>query len=133
HVLVALTGIEHRVHFFGRQVLVKVETDLHHRRSAARAEAFDFGERELAVRRRLARLDAEALRALFSHTPRAHDLARERAADLYVVLADRLHVDHRIERGRLPHVGDAHAQAICDIGHARLVEPAALALHDEHE
>src|SRR5947209_5626111 len=61
--LAAPALLDQLVNLLGRQVLVVVEADLHHRRGAAGAEALDLGERELSVTGRLARLDAEPPRA----------------------------------------------------------------------
>src|SRR5204862_3234024 len=112
---------------------VVVEPDLQHRRGAAGAEALDLGERELPVFGRLARLDAQASRAVLGDFVRAEELARERLANLYVILPDRLDVNHRVEGRDLPDVRDAHAQAVRQIRDAGRVEVAALALHDEHQ
>src|SRR5205814_9692762 len=78
----ALALLDQLVNLLGRQVLVVVKPDLHHRRGAAGAEALDLGERELPVFGRLARLDAQASRAVLGDFVRAEDLARERLANL---------------------------------------------------
>src|SRR5215213_11400369 len=120
------------IDLFRRQVLVIVEVDLKHRRCAARAETFDFTQRETPVSRSLADFDPELLRTMFGDFPRAHDLARERLADLYVILPDRLRVDHRVERRDFPDVRNAQLQAASEIEHARRIEITTLALHNEH-
>src|SRR3954469_19168212 len=55
---------DHRVHFFGREVLVEVVVDLHRRRPAAGADALDFFQREQAIRRRLLVANAQGLLAV---------------------------------------------------------------------
>src|ERR1044071_10201334 len=84
--LAAPALVDNLVDLLVGQVLVVVEADLHHRRGAAGAEALDQRDRELPVRRRLAGLDAEAAAHALGHLRLAHDLARERLADLEVII-----------------------------------------------
>src|SRR5256714_8933540 len=110
-----------------------VEPYLKGRRGSAGAETFDERDRETSVGRRLAGAYAESLADVLGNLRLAHNLARERLANLYVILPDRLGVNHRVEGRDLPDVCDAHAQAVRQIRHSRRVEVAALALHDEHQ
>lgn len=70
---------------------VEIVTNNQHWRIAARALALDFDDGELAVLRRLARLDAaEVLADGVEDVVRAAQHARRRRAHLHKVLADRL-------------------------------------------
>ena len=81
-----------------------VLVDLHHRRGAAAGEALGGAERDLAVRRGLADVDAEALLAVLDDVVRAAERAGEGAADPDLVLADRLLVEERVEGDDALHV-----------------------------
>src|SRR5947209_2738439 len=71
---------------------------------------------------------------MFCNLRLAHYLARERLANLYVILADWLRIYHRIEGCNLPDVRDANAQTIRQISHAQRIKIATtLALHYEHQ
>src|SRR6188508_793051 len=85
---------EDRVHPLGGQILVIVLVHLHDRGGAARAETLDFAQGEEAVLGGLSGRDSEPLLHPPPDAVRSHDEAGDRAADLQVVLADRLQVDH---------------------------------------
>src|ERR1044072_2357913 len=95
--LAALALVDDFVNLLGRQVLVVVEADLHHRRGAARAETFDQRDGALLTRRRLSGLDAKAAARRLGDLRLPHDFARERVANLEVILTDRLGIYHRVE------------------------------------
>ena len=61
----------------------------------------------------------------------AHDLARERFADLDVVTPNFSQVEHRIERRGFPYVRDLEIQELRQEIHARVIEPAAFPLYDK--
>src|SRR6185295_16012874 len=69
-----------------------VIVDAHYGRAIAGTEALDFEERELPCLVGLAGRDAERLRQFLGHALGAHQRARQRAADLHHVLADRTRV-----------------------------------------
>src|ERR1041384_1684032 len=110
-----------------------VKVDLKHRRGAARAETFNFAQRETAVSGCFTGLDAEFLYAVFGNLSRTANLARQRATDLNVILTDGLGMDHRVERRHFPDVRDTQLQSIGKVEHARRIEIATLALHDKHQ
>src|SRR3546814_1323650 len=78
-------------------LLVVEVVDLRHRRVGAGAEALDLDDREQPVGGHLAQADAELLLAGLGDAVRAAQPAGRGAANLDEVLADRLHVEHRIE------------------------------------
>src|SRR5689334_13334664 len=104
--------VQYLIDLLGRQILVIVEVDLKHRRGTARAETLNLGQRKTPVSGRFTDLDAEFLRTVFGDLSGAANLARECSADLYVILADGLGMNHRVEGGDFPDVCDAQLQPI---------------------
>src|SRR5690606_37623676 len=96
------------------EVLVVVLVDLHHRRGAAAREALGGAQRDLAVRRRLARLDAETLLAIREQVARTAERAGQGAADPDLVLADLLLVEERVEGDDALHVSRREIEPVRD-------------------
>ena len=64
----------------------------------------------------------------------AHDLARQRLADLQVMPAHGPQVEHRVERRRFPNVRHFEVQKSGEEVNARIIEPsAAFTLHDKQQ
>ena len=114
---------------FGREVLVGVAADLHHRRVDAGAEALDLLPGEIAVGGDVELLVVDApLADLFDLLAAAQQAGR-RAAPLDVGLAaDRLELEHRVEGRDLEHADLRHAEHLGDVLDRRLRQPAAVLL-----
>src|SRR5438874_2218143 len=117
---VALQVVQDAVHLLLDQLLVEVVVHLHHGPGPAGRQAFDCAQREKTVRGRLAGLDAELGVDPAQQLLRAYERAHQRAADLDVVLADRLAVEHRVERRGLIDLRRREAQQPRDLPHRRL-------------
>src|SRR6185436_6444302 len=70
---------------------------------------------------------------MFRNLSFAHDLARQSLADLDVVLADRLRLEHRVKRRDFPDVRNSQLQTVRQVLHSRRIEVATLSLDDEHQ
>src|SRR5678815_2206011 len=82
--------VEDPLQFLRIEVLVEVVVDLHHRRVRAAAETLDLDQREQAVLGGLLEADAELLLAGLGHLVCPAQPAWRGAADLQVILPDRL-------------------------------------------
>ena len=98
-------------------------------RAVARAQALDFDQREHAIGRRLARLDAQLLGEFLGDALGAEQCARQRAADVQHVFADWLRVEHRVVRHDVLDVGGRAANLLGNVLHARAGDVALLLLH----
>src|SRR6185437_14871888 len=95
--LAAREGVDQRLGRGAVEVLVEIVVYLDDRGIDAGAQALDLGEREFAVRRRLADPDAELLAARLDDFIGAAQPARRRRADRKEMPTNRLEVEHRIE------------------------------------
>jgi hypothetical protein len=100
-----------------REVLVVLVVELDHRALPARREALGGEQRELAVRRGLARVHAELLLEVVLDVPRAHELAAQRAAHPDHVAPGRLLLEQRVERHHALHVGGRQPELLGDVCH----------------
>ena len=117
-------------HLPGREPLVPVVVDHHHRRAIARAEAFDLDERERAGRIGLARLDPELGAQLLGHPFGAKERARQRTADVQHVLPHRLRVEHRVVRHDVLHLRGRAANLQRNVPHGRRRQISLLGLRE---
>src|SRR6185437_10441334 len=124
--LAALQRVDEALGRWPVEVLVEIVVDLDDRRVDAGAQAFDLGQRELAVGRGLADGDAEALLAGRNHITGAPEPAWRRRADLEEMLADRAQIEHRVEGGDLVDADMRHAEHVRDIVHRRARHPIAV-------
>ncbi len=90
----------------------------HDRRPVAGAQALEFDERERAGRVRLPHADAKLVGERLGHALGAQEGARQRAADLQHVLADRRPVEHHVVARDVLHFGRRHVQNLRDMTHA---------------
>src|SRR5689334_22922232 len=97
NILVTFAAVQNFINFFSRQILMKIKPELKHRSRPAGAQTLNQRNRESSVGRRFARLDPQPRADVLCNLRLAHDLARERLANLDMVFADGLSVDHRIE------------------------------------
>ena len=100
--------------------------DLHHGGVDAGAEALDLGQRKVTVLRGFAQADAELVAASIAERIRATQPAGRRPAELHVIAADRLQVQHRVEGGDLVDPDRRHVEQRGDILHHRLGDPATV-------
>ena len=111
------------------EVLVVVVVHLEDRRVHAAAEALHLGQGEHAVRAGLAiALEVPGVLAGAQHLVRAAQPAGRRAADLEVVAADRLGVEHQVEGGDLVDADRRHAEALRHHVHRHARHPGAAGL-----
>src|SRR6266516_7013863 len=110
-----------------------IKTDLKHRGSTTRAETFDQRNRKTTIRSSFTGLDTEAFTNMFGDPRLTHNPAGQRLTNLKVILANRRRVQHRIEGGNFPDVGNSQAQTLREICNPRRIQIAALALHNKHE
>ena len=120
--------LDERAHLFGRQAFVPVVIHHHDRRAVAGAEAFHFEQRERAAGVGLPRLDADRLAQFLGHTLGAAQRARQRAADVDHVLADRPGEEHRVVRDDVLDLGGCASNLLRDVGHRRRGEVSLLVL-----
>ena len=127
--LPSLEGVEQLLEQFGRQILVGVLEDLHHRRVGARAQALDRLPGEVAIRRQMVRLVVDTpLAHLFQLIGTAQH-ARRRVAHLDVRLApDRGELEHRVERGDLVDPDVGHAEHVGHNANGGLGQPVVVLL-----
>ena len=71
-----------------------IKPDLHHWGGAAAAQALYHRDRIFAVLGRPARMNAKFRANMLGNIRLAHDLARQRFADLDVMAADRMQIEH---------------------------------------
>ena len=102
--------------------------DLDARRAVAVGQALGLLEREHAVGRRAAGADAERRLGVLEQLERAAEQAGDVGAHRHDVGADRLGVQHVVERGGPPHLGRRHAAQLRDLGHGLGPQPAVLFL-----
>src|SRR5690242_12846859 len=88
--------LDDAVKFEGRQILVEVVIHLHGRSAGASADAFDFLQREDAVLRGFLVAYLETLLGALQDFVATLEHARDVGADLHVMLAHGLAVQHRI-------------------------------------
>src|SRR5206468_5805266 len=96
----------------GLETLVPGIVDHHHRRPIAGAETLDFDERERAGLVGLPGVQADLLRDRFGDALGAVQRARQGAADLHHILADRASVEHRVEGHDVLDVGAGDAEQL---------------------
>src|SRR5579871_193470 len=114
----SLQAREHLVDLLGRQVLVEDVIDHHHRRVVAGGEALLLAlQVELAVRRRLAGLDAEPLLDVLDDLVRAAQHAGDVRAHRDVQAADGLRLEHRVEARDLVYLDRRHREVARDRVH----------------
>lgn len=106
-------------HGLGGEVLVKVVSDLDHGGVDAGAEALDLGEGEEPVGSGLPGVDAQV--GLDGHEDglAVAQHARRRGAQLQMVLAHRLSVEHRVKRARLINFRLCNIQDLCNLKEKR--------------
>ena len=106
-------------HGLGGEVLVKVVSDLDHGGVDAGAEALDLGESEEPVGSGLPGVDAQV--GLDGHEDglAVAQHARRRGAQLQMVLAHRLSVEHRVKRARLINFRLCNIQDLCNLKEKR--------------
>src|SRR5690606_19459527 len=83
---------------------------------------------ELAVGRRLPRLDAEPALEVVEQLLTAEEHAGDVRADVDDVLADRLALEHLVERGGAEHLGRRDPHQLGDVDHRLLGDVAVLLL-----
>src|SRR5579864_2247379 len=88
--------LDHRVHLLIGQILVKVVIHLNGRRPTASADTLNFLQRKNAVGRSLFVPDSQFLFAVFQNLFSAPQHAGDVGAYLYVILANRLGVQHGV-------------------------------------
>ncbi len=114
-------------HLVGHAEPVAV-VDLQRRRLGARRLALGVGEGDQPVGRGAAGLDAQLLLGVVHQVVRAEQRARHRVADVDQVLADRLELEHLVERGRAEHLGRGGADQLADVHHGLVGDVAVLLL-----
>ena len=98
-----------------RDAIAVAVVDLQARRLGARCLALGVLQREQPVGRRAAGLDAELLLGVVHQFFGAQQRARHRGADVDEVLADRLELEHLVERGRAEDLGRRCADELADV------------------
>src|SRR3954469_3606159 len=117
-------------HRLGPAMLAGAGGDGHARGVAAAAEALDRAERDLSVRRGLARSDAELRLEGLDHLLRAAERAREVRAHLNRVPPDRLEMEHVVEgRDRIAE-GRRDLERLCGLLERLAGQPAVLLLRE---
>ena len=116
-----------------RQIFVIIVVDLHHRRVAAGAETLNLDPGELAVRRDVA-LVADLALADRLDVLRPGQHARRGAAELHVMPAHRLEVEHRVEGRDLERADKRHIEHLGDFLDGRTRQPiGVLRLRAPHQ
>src|SRR5215472_3253479 len=92
--------LDDAVEFQRRQVFVKIVIHLHSGRTGACANALDFFEREYAVLRGFLVADFQAFLGTLEDFVAAHQHASDVGANLHVMLAHGLAMQHRVVRQR---------------------------------
>ncbi len=125
-----LQRLQQRDRRLGRQILIVIVIDLHHRRIDTGAQTLDLHEREQPVLGRLSGVDVEivldGLDDGVAATAAQH--AGRGGADLQVELADRVPVVHGVEGGHLVDAHGRHLQQARHLVHHRDGGEAVLAL-----
>ena len=98
------------------------------RRLGAGGDALDVFERELAVGRGVAGLDAEAVLEVVQQLLAADQHARDVGADVDHVVAHRLALEHLVERRRAEHLGGGDVDQLGDVRHGVVGEVSVLLL-----
>ena len=122
--------VDELVELLGGDPVAVAVVHLQARRLGARRLALGVVQREHAVGGGAAGLDAEAVLGVVHQLLGAQQGARHRAADVDEVLADRLELEHLVERRRAVHLGRRDADELGDVGH-RLVGDVAVLLLGE--
>ena len=99
----------------GVEVLVEVVVDLDHRRVDAGAQALDLGQREHAVGGGLARGRCRACSCRPPSARRSRAASTAWSADLQVIAADRLQVEHGVEGRDLVDADRRHVEQAGDM------------------
>ena len=116
--------VENARQTLGRQVLVIIGIDLHHRRVDAGAEALDLGPGERAIGGDVVLVTDHAVQDGLQ-LPRAAQHARRGAAELHVKAADRRQIEHGVEGRHFEHADFRHAEHVGDRLDRLLRQPAA--------
>ncbi len=117
-------------HVLGLHRLAVAVVDGDDRAPAAAAVALDRAQRDLAVRRRLARLDAELALERLERRLRADERARDVRAHLDEVLADGLEVVHVVEARDGHAVRRRQAERLADLLEGVPGQPAVALLRE---
>ena len=120
--------VEQRVELGGRDPVAVAVVDLQARRLGARGLALGVLERDQPVGGRAAGLDAEAVLGVVHQLVGAQQHARHRPADVDEVLADRLELEHLVERRRAEHLGRRVPDQLGDVRHGVVRHVAVLLL-----
>ena len=123
---------QHLVDHRRREVVDELEVHLHARRAVARRQTLDFFVGEEPVRRRSEMADAELLAEVRHDVFGVLDRARQAAADLQHVLADRPPEKQRVERDRRLDDGRRHVEQLRSEAHRFATDVAFVLLKQMH-